>query len=134
MCYVCRQGLGKGSEGEGQGYRHFCQHFRPRGGRCFECEKCDLYKGEDEDEVVKRAGERAEREWRVREGWIDGEIGRVKGGGGILGTGKGVEDLGKGGGSGTGGMGTENPGFDSRDGKWSFQKSVDWWVGKVLKC
>ncbi|MCJ1486665.1 hypothetical protein MMC06_006843, partial [Schaereria dolodes] len=84
MCYVCRQGLGRGAgnrshgfgragaavEEEGEGYRHFCQHFRPAGGRCTECERCDLYRGEDEDEVVKRAGEMAEKEWREREGMV----------------------------------------------------------------
>ena len=55
-------------EGAGEGYRHFCQHFRPLGGQCSQCEKCDLYRGEDEDELVRRAGERAERDWRKREG------------------------------------------------------------------
>lgn len=66
MCYICRQGLGNGV-GE-EGYRHFCQHFRPTGGRCGDCDRCDLYKAEDEDGLVKRAGENAEREWRKREG------------------------------------------------------------------
>lgn len=77
-------------EGAGEGYRHFCQHFRPLGGQCSQCEKCDLYRGEDEDEVVRRAGERAEREWRKREGeqgkgigvngmLIRSEISRAKG-------------------------------------------------------
>ena len=71
MCYVCRQGLGsKGPGGEdGEGYRHFCQHFRPKGGKCGDCDKCDLYKSEDEDEIVNRAGDIAEREWRIREGF-----------------------------------------------------------------
>ena len=95
MCYICRQGLGRkasaasnvlpppademniilraqaqqgGGDGEGEGYRHFCQHFRPAGGTCGECEKCDLYRAENEDEIVRRAGERAEKEWREREG------------------------------------------------------------------
>ena len=74
MCYLCRQNIGKsGREGaaEGaQGYRHFCEHFRPNGGKCAECEKCDLYKSEREDEIVKRAGEEAERLWREREGMV----------------------------------------------------------------
>ena len=51
---------------EGEGYRHFCQHFRPQGGRCSECDKCDLYRGENEDEVVRRAGESAERAWKKK--------------------------------------------------------------------
>ncbi|MCJ1436698.1 hypothetical protein MMC27_006080 [Xylographa pallens] len=95
MCYICRQGLGRktsvaqnvvrqpaneiniilraqaqqaGGDGEGEGYRHFCQHFRPAGGTCGECERCDLYRAENEDEIVRRAGERAEKEWREREG------------------------------------------------------------------
>ena len=55
-------------EGEGEGYRHFCQHFRPAGGKCAECEKCDLYRAEDEDEIVRRAGKRAEKDWRKRQG------------------------------------------------------------------
>lgn len=29
-----------------------------------------MYRGEDEDGLVRRAGERAEREWRVREGMV----------------------------------------------------------------
>lgn len=66
-----RGGGGAGEDGgEGEGYRHFCDHFRVSGGRCDRCERCDLYKAEDEDVVVRRAGERAEREWRVREGMV----------------------------------------------------------------
>ncbi|KAF2098569.1 hypothetical protein NA57DRAFT_16145, partial [Rhizodiscina lignyota] len=58
MCYVCRQEIGKES------YTHFCQHFRQRPGEpCHECERCDLYKVEDEDELVRQAALRAEREW-----------------------------------------------------------------------
>ena len=54
MCYTCRQGLGgRGNEG----YEHFCQHFRPAGGKCAACDKCDLYLGEDE-------------EWREREAMV----------------------------------------------------------------
>lgn len=63
MCYVCRQGLAK------QGYHHFCQHFRARpGSRCTECDKCDLYRTEDEDVVVKRAKAAAEKEWWEKQG------------------------------------------------------------------
>ena len=58
MCYLCRGEIGS------EGYRHFCEHFRPRGGACTECGKCDLYRAEDEDAVVREAGITAEREWR----------------------------------------------------------------------
>ena len=97
MCYICRQGLGRKSsmsllpiqrggaldvlrraearmddggvdDGAGEGYQHFCQHFRPAGGKCGECEKCDLYRAEDEDEIVRQAGQRAEQVWREKEG------------------------------------------------------------------
>jgi hypothetical protein len=58
MCYVCRQGLA------GEGYGHFCQHFRERPGEaCQECGKCDLYRVENEERVLGRARETAEREW-----------------------------------------------------------------------
>ena len=121
MCYVCRQGLGRGGnrglvrggneeEGEGEGYRHFCQHFRPTGGRCTECDRCDLYRGEDEDEVVGLAGERAEREWREREGMV------------------GVEGL---------GAVAHNPKSSWEKGagsKWGVQEAVDWWVAQVIAC
>lgn len=66
MCYVCRNEIGK------EGYGHFCQHFRELGGRCKECDRCDLYIVEDEDAVVRRAAERAEKEWADREGKKDG--------------------------------------------------------------
>jgi len=63
MCYVCREGLAD------QGYAHFCQHFRDRpGAECAECRKCDLYRVEDEERVVGRAKERAEREWWDQQG------------------------------------------------------------------
>ena len=71
MCYLCRQNIGKtGNEGAA-GYRHFCEHFRPNPGqKCTQCDKCDLYKSEDEDEAVRRAGEVAERQWREKEGMV----------------------------------------------------------------
>jgi hypothetical protein len=100
MCYLCRKALGPKStrqprrarrvdidvmedeeendddrDGEPQGgYRHFCDHFRLTPGTpCSECEKCDLYRAEDEEVVVRRAGERAEALWKVRNGVeIDG--------------------------------------------------------------
>ncbi|KAI1977926.1 hypothetical protein LOZ53_003415 [Ophidiomyces ophidiicola] len=55
-------------EQEGEGYRHFCEHFRTNpGSRCAECNKCDLYLAEDEELVAQRAGEKAEREWKYRQ-------------------------------------------------------------------
>ncbi|CAK4030847.1 E3 ubiquitin- ligase RNF216-like [Lecanosticta acicola] len=69
MCYVCRAEIGK------EGYVHFCQHFRPHGGVCGECERCDLYGDEDEESVLRRAVEGAEREWRERNDGEDGQEG-----------------------------------------------------------
>jgi len=69
MCYVCRKDIGNG-----EGYRHFCEHFRPNGGRgCKECTKCDLYRCEDDEVVVKKAKEDAERKWLEKEGTDLGE-------------------------------------------------------------
>jgi hypothetical protein len=96
MCYLCRRALGpKSARRPGQhrrvqrgalafelddpddnddadpqeGYRHFCDHFRlTPGAPCPECDKCDLYRTEDEEVVVRRAGERAEALWKVRNG------------------------------------------------------------------
>ncbi|KAF1843587.1 uncharacterized protein K460DRAFT_288461 [Cucurbitaria berberidis CBS 394.84] len=79
MCYICRQGLA------GEGYQHFCGHFRERPGQsCGECNKCDLYRVEDEDRVVKRAKERAEAEWWERQGdgakkGLEKEVGKREG-------------------------------------------------------
>lgn len=79
MCYVCRQGLAQ------EGYHHFCQHFRERPGQaCSECKKCDLYRVEDEERVVKRAKERAETEWWEQQGdgakkGLQKEAGKKKG-------------------------------------------------------
>ncbi|KAJ5473695.1 hypothetical protein N7475_003261 [Penicillium sp. IBT 31633x] len=54
---------------EPEGYKHFCEHFRIHpGSRCTECTKCNLYQAEDEEAVARRAGEKAEREWRLRQG------------------------------------------------------------------
>lgn len=65
MCYVCRMPIGS------EGYAHFCQHFRGEspGGKCMECDKCDLYRVEDDAILLRRAAEHAERLWREREGW-----------------------------------------------------------------
>ena len=91
---------------EGEGYRHFCQHFRPLGGRCRDCDRCDLYRGEDEDEIVRRAGERAEREWRLREGVGEEVVGF---GGRVVGRGRGGR-------------------------RWGLQEGVDWIVEALVKC
>ena len=63
MCYVCRADLGP------DGYRHFCQHFRPEGdgSRCHECDRCNLWESEDVDAVLRRAREEAEARWREAE-------------------------------------------------------------------
>lgn len=116
---------------EPEGYRHFCQHFRPAGGRCAECDKCDLYRGEDEEEVVRRAGERAEREWREREGLAGDVVGAVVAG---RGAGKGaMGGLGRRG-KGSGGLGGSVIGVRTGTGKWGVQEAVDWWVGRVVRC
>ncbi|KAK8176118.1 hypothetical protein IWX90DRAFT_511672 [Phyllosticta citrichinensis] len=60
MCYICRAPIGTG-----EGYGHFCPHFRERPGeRCSVCDKCDLYQVDEEDVMTQRVAQRAEREWR----------------------------------------------------------------------
>ncbi|KAF2877668.1 hypothetical protein BDV95DRAFT_625471 [Massariosphaeria phaeospora] len=84
MCYVCREGLAR------EGYTHFCQHFRDRPGEtCAVCEKCDLYRVEDEDVVVGKARERAEREWWERQGGVGRDM-KAHVGKGLTGWGGGV--------------------------------------------
>lgn len=63
MCYVCRADLGD------EGYRHFCDHFRPDGDArpCRECDRCSLWEAEDVDAVLRRARDDAERRWRESE-------------------------------------------------------------------
>lgn len=70
MCYVCRKDIGEADYGTGEGYRHFCDHFRPEGdgSPCKECDRCNLWEQEDTDAVLACAKERAEHEWRAREG------------------------------------------------------------------
>ena len=63
MCYICRQEITSK-----EGYAHFCQHFRPSGGRCSECERCDLYGDEDEEAAIRQAVDTAEKAWRDEEG------------------------------------------------------------------
>ena len=106
MCYICRQGLGKGEGGEG--YRHFCQHFRPLGGICQDCDKCDLYKDLDDDEIVMTAGIEAEKAWREKEGMV------------------GV--------NGIAGSQIETPQTGWHTGKWTIQALVDCWVGSLITC
>lgn len=120
MCYLCRTALGGPSyldlprarpPAENlEGYRHFCEHFRLNPGRaCTECRKCDLYRSEDEDAVVRRAGEIAEQEWRVREGMV------------------GVEGLGE-------MFGHEKKGWVRvvLSGEWTLQGVVDWLIGELV--
>ncbi|KAK9473208.1 uncharacterized protein V1510DRAFT_363690 [Dipodascopsis tothii] len=58
MCYVCRQDI------RTEGYEHFCAHFREvPGSDCTECDRCDLYKVEDEEVAVERAAKAAEAEF-----------------------------------------------------------------------
>lgn len=63
MCYICRAEITSK-----EGYTHFCQHFRPHGGRCSECERCDLYGDEDEGDAIRKAVEKAEEAWKAKEG------------------------------------------------------------------
>lgn len=62
MCYLCRADV------RVLGYQHFCPHFRPDGGPCTACTKCDLYKTENDEEVIRQAREIAEKEWLEHEG------------------------------------------------------------------
>lgn len=62
MCYTCRVQITTQ-----EGYAHFCQHFRPNGGRCRECNRCDLYGDEDEEAAIRKAAIFAEQEWRQKE-------------------------------------------------------------------
>ena len=106
MCYICRQGLGRVHGGEG--YRHFCQHFRPAGGCCRECDKCDLYMNEDDDNLVRKAGALAEQEWRENEGMT-----------GVVGTGGGREKV---------------PSTTGLNVRWTWQDLIDWWVRNAIDC
>ncbi|UKZ73681.1 hypothetical protein TrVFT333_001331 [Trichoderma virens FT-333] len=63
MCYVCRADLTE------EGYRHFCDHFRPDGDPrpCLECDRCNLWESENVDQVLQEAREEAERKWKDTE-------------------------------------------------------------------
>jgi hypothetical protein len=67
MCYLCRAEIVI-TPGSAGGYEHFCQHFRVAGGKCLQCDKCELYKDEDEKEILRVAREKAESEWKLGEG------------------------------------------------------------------
>ena len=114
MCYLCRKNIGKAGDNAegGEGYRHFCEHFRPMPGqRCTECDKCDLYRAEDEDMMAKRAGEEAERSWREKEGMV-----------GV----KGLEDA-------VGNVAGEDTWWTKfKDGNWTVQGVVDWAAERCL--
>lgn len=60
MCYVCRADLSD------EGYRHFCDHFRPDGDPrpCKECDRCNLWESEDTDKILQAAREEVERKWK----------------------------------------------------------------------
>ncbi|KAK9695999.1 hypothetical protein K7432_012696 [Basidiobolus ranarum] len=58
MCYICRKDIRQES------YSHFCDHFRDIPGQgCIQCNKCDLYKVQSEDNAVKEAAIRAHAEF-----------------------------------------------------------------------
>lgn len=112
MCYLCRKNIGKNGEEGGQGYRHFCEHFRINPGqKCTQCDKCDLYKAEDEDWMVKKAGEEAEKAWRVKEGMV-----------GVEGLEHAVGNL----------AGEDTVWRRFRDGRWSVQGCVNFAVEKCV--
>lgn len=71
MCYLCRQGLGQSANKRNQhddhDYSHFCGHFRAFPGRCMQCEKCDLYRDANQEELIRKVGETAEKEWIARQ-------------------------------------------------------------------
>ncbi|KAK4992751.1 hypothetical protein LTR50_000875 [Elasticomyces elasticus] len=122
MCYICRSDLGGNGGVQGQGYAHFCQHFRPTGGRCSECDRCDLYRVEDESVLVRRAAEGAEREWREKEGasFVSG-----------IATGRDEKD--KESFAGLEGLAREVlEGVGEKRWRWSWDESVDWVMDALL--
>lgn len=129
MCYICRQGLGGDNGGghgggAGEGYRHFCQHFRPSGGDCRECDRCDLYRSADEDELVLHAGLAAEKAWREKEGMV-GVAGIEPGTGNRL-----FESP-----HGRNSWMLSSPSLSSlAAGKWNLQGLVDWWFATLVTC
>jgi len=88
MCYICRQDV------QQQGYQHFCQHFRPLGGACKNCNKCGLYDKEDEEQgspvicygmlmvAIQEARMRATQEYLTRHpNGIISRVGKTNGSG-----------------------------------------------------
>ncbi|KAL9095312.1 MAG: hypothetical protein Q9165_002569 [Trypethelium subeluteriae] len=70
MCYVCRQHITAKD-----GYNHFCTHFQAvPGASCTACDRCHLYKAEDEETAVKKAAIKAEKEWRENAGAIGKKV------------------------------------------------------------
>ena len=61
MCHACRANLSAKSKEEA--YGHFCQHFRPSGGPCTVCNRCDLYQDFDGEEAIRLAGVEAAKAW-----------------------------------------------------------------------
>lgn len=63
MCYICRADL------TDEGYRHFCDHFRPQGDgtKCTQCPKCNLWEKENTELVLSQAKAEAEKSWKNKE-------------------------------------------------------------------
>uniref|UniRef100_A0A7S4K5P5 RING-type domain-containing protein n=1 Tax=Paramoeba aestuarina TaxID=180227 RepID=A0A7S4K5P5_9EUKA len=57
MCYICRKNLQK------EGYSHYCNHFRPDGGKCTQCNKCELFRAPNDDALCIQVAKRAKREY-----------------------------------------------------------------------
>ncbi|KAL2871964.1 E3 ubiquitin-protein ligase [Aspergillus lucknowensis] len=128
-----------------EGYRHFCEHFRINpGARCTECNKCELYEDEDEEAVARRAGEKAEYEWRIRH-----QMANALGSGSGAGLGLGPASVNQGFSSNTSRGARKNFGIPSglggrtlsywldevwRNGQWKVegQALVDWAIEKVV--
>ena len=70
MCYMCRV--------EVQGYDHFCQHFRPAGGACTKCSKCDLFGTCDDEGLIRRTGRDAMDRFFQRHPGLVGKVARLK--------------------------------------------------------
>jgi hypothetical protein len=58
MCYLCRKDIRQ------EKYKHFCQHFRAIPGPCTQCHKCDLYKNQEERQILLETAEKAKKEWK----------------------------------------------------------------------